>query len=711
MLGFDAASVLGVHPDLIRSRTRLLETNKRYFLYEGSAYLLHASVIPVSALTTTFAGRLFSNEDPDRDEGDVNLGAVDSQNQTPLIPTYYHQGVYIETAGTGSETALVTVFYIRREDYAAAFPAAECKLVAAWDADPCARGAYHENWDTGIPERGQWANDGGVPGDSTNVGEIADNIFRVIGSGDITKKLAFEVDGITTATTRTVTMPDADVNLSDAARAASLLSENPIPSVTVMRTGTSTTAGTMTSASVASSNRQSGAGAPSSTPEDEGLLYTDTTGGQQYVSIGTTSSDDWEQIIIADTKHTAINSDDHALEIDVNAAGFGDVKAIDLDYITGAIAGGQDEAVILVNIDESAATGGVVVGVEVLTTEGSATIYGMLAAALVNPIKQLSGTFGDMDEASVKGVDRLTEFTTAGGGNDIQMFVDDNDPIIVGDLAKFEELEFLLATVASGAGIAPTFEFSTGEGTWTTFTPVDGTNGMRNSGVIAWLDSDIPTWAVGTSSPDHFLIRITRTRNSLSTPPTESLVQIAAITEFGWDASADLTVHDIAPTGTVDGRDVATDGTKLDAIESSATADQSDAEIKTAYENGTIVTTRAAMRAGTDTTIRSMTPQRVKNASLLTVVSKTTTYTATVDDQVILCDATSGAFTVTLPAVSAIGGVQFWIKKVDVSGNAITIDGNGAETIDNVATKTLSGAADTLHIVTNGTAWLVLASH
>lgn len=41
----------------------------------------------------------------------------------------------------------------------------------------------------------------------------------------------------------------------------------------------------------------------------------------------------------------------------------------------------------------------------------------------------------------------------------------------------------------------------------------------------------------------------------------------------------------ITTTSTFDGRDVATDGTKLDTIETSATADQSDAEIKTAYEN------------------------------------------------------------------------------------------------------------------------------
>jgi hypothetical protein len=39
--------------------------------------------------------------------------------------------------------------------------------------------------------------------------EPADDIFRVVGSADPTKKVAFEVDGLTTATTRTLTAPDA----------------------------------------------------------------------------------------------------------------------------------------------------------------------------------------------------------------------------------------------------------------------------------------------------------------------------------------------------------------------------------------------------------------------------------------------------------------------------------------------------------------------
>tara|TARA_B100001248_G_scaffold32786_2_gene21130 strand:+ start:2663 stop:5371 length:2709 start_codon:yes stop_codon:yes gene_type:complete len=52
--------------------------------------------------------------------------------------------------------------------------------------------------------------------------------------------------------------------------------------------------------------------------------------------------------------------------------------------------------------------------------------------------------------------------------------------------------------------------------------------------------------------------------------------------DFGSQVIA--TTGNITVGGTVDGRDVAADGTKLDGIESGATADQTNAEIKTAYE-------------------------------------------------------------------------------------------------------------------------------
>lgn len=44
-------------------------------------------------------------------------------------------------------------------------------------------------------------------------GETSDSIFRIVDNGDATKKLAFEVSAITTGTTRTITVPDSNVDL------------------------------------------------------------------------------------------------------------------------------------------------------------------------------------------------------------------------------------------------------------------------------------------------------------------------------------------------------------------------------------------------------------------------------------------------------------------------------------------------------------------
>ena len=65
---------------------------------------------------------------------------------------------------------------------------------------------------------------------------------------------------------------------------------------------------------------------------------------------------------------------------------------------------------------------------------------------------------------------------------------------------------------------------------------------------------------------------------------------VSKVTGGQFDANVDFAAGidvtgNITVTGTVDGRDVATDGTKLDGVEAGATADQTDAEIKTAYEN------------------------------------------------------------------------------------------------------------------------------
>lgn len=248
-----------------------------------------------------------------------------------------------------------------------------------------------------------------------------------------------------------------------------------------------------------------------------------------------------------DVTHTATESDDHTMEMTVDAAGYGDVKGIVINYITGTVSVGENEEAILINIDESSSTGGDVIGLEILTTEGSAVIYGMKAGALVNPIVQLSGTFSNMDSALVKGVDNLNNFTSTALNE--TLFVADNDNVTIGDAAKFEEIEFLLETTASNPGIKPTFEYSTGVGTWGTFSPTDGTEGMRTTGVIAWDDSDIPSWAIGAGS--EYLIRITRTQNNLVTVPIESKVQISSTTKYEWNKDGNLIINGIRASGNI----------------------------------------------------------------------------------------------------------------------------------------------------------------
>ena len=49
---------------------------------------------------------------------------------------------------------------------------------------------------------------------STGPTTFADNVFRILGSSDAAKKLAFALGGLTTATTRTATPPDADFTIA-----------------------------------------------------------------------------------------------------------------------------------------------------------------------------------------------------------------------------------------------------------------------------------------------------------------------------------------------------------------------------------------------------------------------------------------------------------------------------------------------------------------
>ena len=88
------------------------------------------------------------------------------------------------------------------------------------------------------------------------------------------------------------------------------------------------------------------------------------------------------------------------------------------------------------------------------------------------------------------------------------------------------------------------------------------------------------------------------------------------------------------------------------------------------------------------------------------VVSVSTTHTIQ-GGVLILCDATSGAFTVTLPPAGLTPNRIIHIKKVDAVNN-VTVDADGSETIDGALTETLATQYEVLTVVSDGTTWHIV---
>lgn len=87
----------------------------------------------------------------------------------------------------------------------------------------------------------------------------------------------------------------------------------------------------------------------------------------------------------------------------------------------------------------------------------------------------------------------------------------------------------------------------------------------------------------------------------------------------------------------------------------------------------------------------------------LSYIAKTANYTATAADQTI--DCTANTFTITLPTAVGITGRIYTVKNSGVG--SITIDPNGAQTIDSLATATVvSGASITT--MSNGANWIII---
>ena len=67
----------------------------------------------------------------------------------------------------------------------------------------------------------------------------------------------------------------------------------------------------------------------------------------------------------------------------------------------------------------------------------------------------------------------------------------------------------------------------------------------------------------------------------------------------------------------------------------------------------------------------------------------------------IRCDASAGAFALTLPLSNNLDGRALVIKKIDSTANAVTVTRQGSDLIDGATTQVLSSQYDSISIVSD----------
>ena len=91
------------------------------------------------------------------------------------------------------------------------------------------------------------------------------------------------------------------------------------------------------------------------------------------------------------------------------------------------------------------------------------------------------------------------------------------------------------------------------------------------------------------------------------------------------------------------------------------------------------------------------------------VRSVSATTTITTSDYAILANSTAVAISVTLPAASTVTGRIFFIKRVNAGANSVAVNPVGGETIDGGPFHSLTAQWARIEIISNGSAWFIIA--
>jgi hypothetical protein len=240
--------------------------------------------------------------------------------------------------------------------------------------------------------------------------------------------------------------------------------------------------------------------------------------------------------------HTATNDFDAALQIALSTGGFdsGTAAKVAISLGTGHSASSVFST-FESKINDSLGTPAKLSHFTALseaTLESTAVSVG----PLVDLVKAVSGTPGNFD--LVQSVIGATDYTAAlsfdGSGN-ITICGTVGDGLAVGYSSKYAAIFLVLGSAASH-NCDLTFEFSTGIGMWTAFTPADFTSGLQRSSIIVWNPDELLTWVVGTSGL--YWVRFVRNAATVLNLPIANRAQFIPY-YYEWDKDGDITARAI----------------------------------------------------------------------------------------------------------------------------------------------------------------------
>lgn len=112
---------------------------------------------------------------------------------------------------------------------------------------------------------------------------------------------------------------------------------------------------------------------------------------------------------------------------------------------------------------------------------------------------------------------------------------------------------------------------------------------------------------------------------------------------------------------------------------------------------------------GTTSTVGNLTLQNVTiQGQVQAYTAVSSLYTASIIDNVIAANASTGSFSVTLPTAVGITGKIYTVKKVDSSANTVTVATTSAQTIDGQSNEVLSFQYDGITVQSNGANWFII---